>query len=219
MNTYQVRVLSTGQIYKIETNEELHKGQDCLVEAEQIAEPAVSLCLKCPKKDIESLPQANFTRAMTEADFSLRNSLKTKAQGYLPEVQSKALRHGLNMKLVDADLSFDEKKITFYFSAEGRIDFRSLVSDMVGSFRKIIRLQQIGPREETRLMGGFGRCGQELCCHRFLKDLDTVSSEMATLQEMGGSKLSKMTGCCGRLMCCLSYEVEDIKDLKKEVEK
>jgi cell fate regulator YaaT (PSP1 superfamily) len=117
----------------------------------------------------------------------------------------------LEMKIVDADISFDEKKITFYFSSETRVDFRALVSDMVGSFRKIIRLQQVGPREETRMMGGIGRCGQELCCHRFIKDLDGMAAEMAAIADKGGQKLSKMTGCCGRLMCCLSYESEDKK--------
>jgi cell fate regulator YaaT (PSP1 superfamily) len=213
--TYQIRVLSTGQVYKIETEEPLRVSEDCLVEAEQIIEPAVVLCLKCPKKDIESLPLANFLRVMKELDLAARKKLKEKAGSFVEEAQTKAMRHGLNMKIVDADLSFDEKKITLYFTAEGRIDFRSLVSDMVGSFRKIIRLQQIGPRDETKLMGGYGRCGQELCCHRFIKDLDGVSAQMATLQEIGGGKLNKMTGCCGRLMCCLSYETDDIKNMPK----
>lgn len=207
----QIRVLSTGQTYKINVEPVLLKGQEILVEAEQILETALVLCMKCPKKDIESLPEALFVRVLNKEDQQMKKDLKLKAQKFTTDAQTKVLRHMLNMKIVDADLSFDQKKITFYFSSEGRVDFRALVSDMVGSFRKIIRLQQVGPREETRLMGGIGRCGQELCCHRFIKDLDSVADEMAAISERGGSKLSKMTGCCGRLMCCLSYENEEKK--------
>lgn len=215
---YQIRVLSTGQTYKIETEETLAVSQKVVVEAEQILEPGIVLCEKCPKRNNEILSQATFVRVQTPEDQSFKNQLKLAANRYLIEAQEKAGRHNLDMKIVNADLSFDEKKLTIYFSAENRIDFRSLVSDMVGSFRKIIRLQQIGPREEASAMGGIGRCGQEICCHRFLKDLDGVSGEMASLQEFGG-KLSKMTGCCGRLMCCLLYEVDNTKDLQKEAKK
>ncbi len=215
----QIRVLSTGQIYKVDANEDLAKGQDVLVEAEQILEPAISLCTTCPKKDIESLPETKFIRIMTLEDQTRRRELKEKARQFVPEAQEKSMRHRLNMKISDAELSFDEKKLTFYFLAEGRIDFRALVADLVGSFRKIIRLQQIGPREETRLVGGYGRCGQELCCKRFIKDLDGISAQMAVMQESGGQKISKMTGCCGKLMCCLSYENAELKEAKKEIKK
>jgi cell fate regulator YaaT (PSP1 superfamily) len=207
----QIRVLSTGQTYKINVEPPLLKGQEILVEAEQILETALILCMKCPKKDIDSLPEAKFVRVATKEDQQAKKELKLKAQKYMMDAQTKVLRHMLNMKIVDADISFDGKKITFYFASEGRVDFRALVSDMVGSFQKIIRLQQVGPREETRLMGGIGRCGQELCCHRFIKDLDTVSNDLSAISERGGIKLSKMTGCCGRLMCCLSYETEEKK--------
>jgi cell fate regulator YaaT (PSP1 superfamily) len=206
METKQVRVLSTGQPYKIVVDEQSVASQNVLVEAEQITELAVLMCNKCHKREIESLPEAKFLRIVSGEDQIQKKKLKEKAASFIMEAQNKVIRHGLNMKISDADLSFDEKKLTFYFSAEGRVDFRALVADMVGSFRKIIRLQQIGPREETRLMGGYGRCGQELCCKRYIKDLDSISAQMAIIQENGGSKLSKMTGCCGRLMCCLSYE-------------
>ena len=213
----QIRVLSTGQTYKIETEIELVSGQEILVEAEQIYEPAIVLCSKCPKRENESFVEAKFLRVMTIEDQAKKRQLKEKAMGFVGDAQNKAMRHGLDMKIVDAALSFDEKKLTFYFSADGRIDFRALVADMVGNFRKIIRLQQIGPREETKMVGGYGRCGQELCCHRFIKDLDSIAGEMTAIQEAAGSKLSKMTGCCGRLMCCLSYEKDELKNLKKDV--
>lgn len=210
----QIRVLSTGQTYKINVEPALVPGQEILVEAEQILEPALVLCMKCPKREIENLLETTFVRLMTKDDQLAKKEFKLKAQKYMTEAQTKVLRHMLNMKIVDADLSFDQKKITFYFSSESRVDFRALVSDMIGSFQKIIRLQQVGPREETRLMGGIGRCGQELCCHRFIKDLDTVSSDLSSISEKGGSKLSKMTGCCGRLMCCLSYETNEVEEKK-----
>lgn len=214
---FKIRIPSTGQIYQIDIPDKIKPCQGFLVEAEQIIERAVLLDTKIDKN--EELPLANFQRLMSEDDFIHQKELKEKAKGYLEEAQSKIIRHNLNMKILDADLSYDEKKLTFYFCAEGRIDFRSLVADMVGSFRKIIRLQQIGPRQEARLFGGFGRCGRELCCWRFLANNDKISADMAAIQEIGGAKLSKMTGCCGRLMCCLSYEMEGVKDIKKEAEK
>ena len=216
---FQIKVLTTGQTYKINTEQELIPGQEILVEAEQVFEPALVLCSKCPKRQIENLPETLFVRVMTPEDQATKKQLKEKAQIMVSDAQTKVLRHMLDMKIIDADISFDEKKVTFYFASEQRVDFRALVSDMVGSFRKIIRLQQIGPREETRLIGGIGRCGQELCCHRFIKDLDSVSQEMSVIGEKGGSKLQKMTGCCGRLMCCLSYEEQEFKKITKEVKK
>lgn len=213
---YKIRIPTTGQIYWLEVDEKLAPGELVLVEAEQIIEPAMVLCDKMVNPptggETEPISQANFQRVLSDVDLETKAALKEKALGFLDEAVAKAHRHNLEMKILDADLSFDEKKLTFYFSAENRIDFRSLVADMVGSFRKIIRLQQIGPRDETRLFGGFGRCGQELCCHRFL-DTQKISADMASLQEMGGGKLQKMTGCCGKPMCCLSYEVAPRKNL------
>ncbi|TSC92917.1 MAG: hypothetical protein Athens101428_783, partial [Candidatus Berkelbacteria bacterium Athens1014_28] len=120
------------------------------------------------------------------------------------------------MELLDADLSFDEKKLTFYFSAKERVDFRALVSDLASTFKKIIRLQQVGPREEAQLIGGCGRCGQVLCCRRFLRgDLDKSTTEMAQLQGLAIMGQNRCIGSCGKLLCCLSYEMEDYEKLAK----
>lgn len=215
---YKIRIPSTNQIYTIDTEEKLKPHQEVLVEAEQIIEPAIVFCDKIRKQEMAGVTQANFKRILMEEDREKKKQLKDKAQDFLQEAKAKATRHGLDIKILDADLSFDEKKLTFYFSADNRVDFRSLVADMVGTFRKIIRLQQIGPRDEARLYGGFGRCGRELCCHRFLANTEKVNSDLAVIQEIGGGKLQKMTGCCGRLMCCLSYETEDMKEIKKNSE-
>ena len=124
------------------------------------------------------------------------------------------------MELMDAELSFDEKKLTFYFAAEGRVDFRSLVSDLASTFRKLIRLQQIGARDEARFLGGCGRCGQVLCCRRFLKgDLDSVTLEMAQLQGLAAMGTARVTGCCGKLMCCLKYELDEYREAVKSLPK
>jgi len=206
--TYKIQVKTTNQIYKIETEETLKPGQEVLVEAEQIIEPAVVLCPKILKSEESDLALANFQRILSPEDEQNKARLKKQAENYLSEAVAKVMRHNLDMKILDADLSFDEKKLTFYFSAENRVDFRSLVADMLGSFRKIIRLQQIGPRDETRLFGGYGRCGQELCCKRFLNNMEKINSDIAVVAEVNGKNLQKMTGCCGRPMCCLSYELE-----------
>ena len=206
--TYQIRINSSSQVYRVETEEALTKGQNILVSVDQILESAVVLCQKCPKHDSATLPEAVFMRVLTVEDQALKTKLKEKAKVYIDQVQAKAARHNLDIKIIDTDLSFDEKKLTIHFSAENRVDFRSLVSDVMGNFRKIIRMQQVGPREEAKLMGGVGRCGQEICCHRFLKDTEAVAAEMASMQEFSSKTVAKMTGCCGRAMCCLLYEAK-----------
>ena len=219
----KIRIPSTGISYEIETDLDLKPGQEILVNADQLLDVGIVSCTKnCPKKNNsnnENLELAKFIRILTPEDILVKNDLKTKSTEYLQEAQAKVYRHGLDMKILDADLSFDQKKLTFYFSADNRIDFRALVSDMVGSFRKIIRLQQVGPRQEAKYFGGFGKCGRPLCCSTFLSDLDAVGSDTAAIQDLAGGKLSKMSGCCGKLMCCLSYEADIYQDMKAQMPK
>ena len=122
--------------------------------------------------------------------------------------------HKLDMKLVNSEFSFDRSKILFYFTADGRIDFRNLVKDLARRFKARIEMRQIGVRDEAKLFGGFGPCGRELCCARFLKDFDPVTIKMAKEQ---GLPLNppKISGLCGRLMCCLSYEYKGYRELSK----
>lgn len=114
-------------------------------------------------------------------------------------------RHGLEMKLVEAEYTLDRSKIMFYFTADGRVDFRELVKDLAGIFRTRIELRQIGVRDESKMMGGLGICGQTFCCSRFLKDFQPVSIKMAKEQGLSLNP-TKISGACGRLMCCLAYE-------------
>lgn len=115
--------------------------------------------------------------------------------------------HKLDMKLVDAQYTFDNAKLLFYFTADGRVDFRDLVKDLAGVFRIRIELRQIGIRDESRMMGGLGACGRPLCCASFLNDFVQVSIKMAKEQNLSLNS-NKISGCCGRLMCCLHYEYE-----------
>ena len=114
-------------------------------------------------------------------------------------------RHGLEMKLVEAEYTLDRSKIMFYFTADGRVDFRELVKDLAGIFHTRIELRQIGVRDESKMIGGLGICGQPFCCSRFLKDFQPVSIKMAKEQGLSLNP-SKISGSCGRLMCCLAYE-------------
>ena len=122
------------------------------------------------------------------------------------------------MKLVEAEYSFDRSKIIFYFTAEGRIDFRNLVKDLANVFKARIELKQIGVRDEAKLMGGYGPCGKELCCVKFLKDFEPVTIRMAKDQNLPLNP-TKISGLCGRLMCCLSYENATYKELIKKLPK
>jgi len=225
----KIKISSTGQTYFIKSDLELKPGQDIVVEIDQILEAAKVVCDKntCSKfenprgaKD-QSLeqPAIKFLRVLTEEDLAFKQELVEKASELLPEAKLKARHHELDMKIVGAELSLDEKKITFYFSADGRVDFRALVADMVGSFRKIIRLQQIGPRDEAKTFGGFGKCGRELCCSKFLDNPESVTAEMAVLQDLSNMKSGKAIGCCGKLMCCLSFETDFYQTTKAKMPK
>jgi len=119
--------------------------------------------------------------------------------------QEKVDKHGLVMKLIDVEYTFDNSKIVFYFTADGRVDFRELVKDLAGGFKMRIELRQIGVRDEAKMLGGIGSCGRALCCHSWLADFEPVSIKMAKVQNLSLNP-SKISGICGRLMCCLKYE-------------
>jgi len=126
-------------------------------------------------------------------------------------------KHSLVMKLVDVAYSFDGSKVTFSFIADGRVDFRELVKDLTRHFNRTIRLQQIGIRDEAKICGDFGHCGRPLCCGRFLGELSSITSEMAELQQCVHRGSDRISGICGRLMCCLAYEEEGYKKLAESM--
>lgn len=163
-------------------------------------------------------PLRKAVRLATEADLKQIEDNKQKIKEAVSTCQKKIAEHKLDMKLIDAEYSFDRSKLIFHFTSEGRVDFRELVKDLARIFRARIELRQIGVRDEAKLIGGFGNCGRELCCARFLKDFEPVTIRMAKEQ---GLPLNppKISGVCGRLMCCLSYEFDTYKSLSKDLPK
>lgn len=129
--------------------------------------------------------------------------------------RQKIVEHNLDMKLVDVEFTFDRSKVIFYFTAEGRVDFRELVKDLASIFRTRIELRQIGVRDEAKMIGGLGPCGRVLCCHTFLGEFEPVSIRMARDQNLSFNP-TKISGVCGRLMCCLRYESEAYEQARQE---
>ena len=128
----------------------------------------------------------------------------------------KVTEHQLDMKLVDVEYTFDRNKVIFYFTADGRVDFRELVKDLAAIFRTRIELRQIGVRDEAKMLGGIGPCGRMLCCSTFLGDFDPVSIKMAKDQNLSLNP-TKISGLCGRLMCCLKYENDEYEAAKEQL--
>jgi len=131
----------------------------------------------------------------------------------------KIKKHGLPMKLIAVRLSFDRRNLIFYFTAETRVDFRSLLKDLVATYHKLIRLQQIGPRDEAKFLGKVGICGRNLCCRSFLHEINSITMDLARDQNLEGVTSSKISGVCGKLMCCLNYELYLYKMLAKNLPK
>ena len=164
-------------------------------------------------KNSKEAPKKILRRAQ-DVDLKQIQENRCRAKDAFGACIKKIEEHKLDMKLVKAEYSFDRAKIIFYFTAEGRVDFRNLVKDLAKIFKARIELRQIGVRDEARLFGGFGSCGRELCCAKFLKDFEPVTIKMAKEE---GLPLNppKISGLCGRLMCCLSFEYETYKLLSK----
>lgn len=144
-------------------------------------------------------------RKATEADAERNRRNKEKCKDAFNICLEKIAKHKLEMKLIEAEYTFDNNKVLFYFTADGRIDFRELVKDLAAVFKTRIELRQIGVRDETKIIGGIGICGRELCCHSYLSDFAPVSIKMAKEQNLSLNP-TKISGVCGRLMCCLSHE-------------
>ncbi len=155
-------------------------------------------------------------RKATEDDIKRYEENKEKNKKAYEACVEKINQHGLLMKLVEAEYTFDRSKVLFYFTADGRIDFRELVKDLAGMFRTRIELRQIGVRDETKLQGGIGICGRELCCHSYLSDFVPVSIKMAKEQNLSLNP-TKISGVCGRLMCCLKNEQDTYEYLNSRL--
>ncbi|MBM7098035.1 MULTISPECIES: PSP1 domain-containing protein [Alteribacter] len=167
------------------------------------------------EKDVV-LPLKSVLRLATEKDKLVVQENREEAKKAFDVCFKKIDEHKLEMKLVDVEYTFDRNKILFYFTADGRIDFRELVKDLASIFRTRIELRQIGVRDEAKMLGGIGPCGRMLCCSTFLGDFEPVSIKMAKDQNLSLNP-TKISGLCGRLMCCLKYENDMYESAKKEL--
>ena len=163
-------------------------------------------------------PLRPVLRMATDADFAAMEKNKEKEARAYQICQQKIQEHGLDMKLVEVEYNFDGSKILFFFTSEGRVDFRALVRDLAGIFHTRIELRQIGVRDEAKMLGGLGVCGRPYCCNSFLSDFHPVSIKMAKTQNLSLNP-TKISGACGRLMCCLKYEQEAYEDVVKRTPK
>ncbi|MFS0784777.1 stage 0 sporulation family protein [Shouchella sp. 1P09AA] len=162
------------------------------------------------------LPLKQVIRLATAEDTLIVRENREATREAIDVCTQKIIEHKLDMKLVDVEYTFDRNKVLFYFTADGRIDFRELVKDLAAIFRTRIELRQIGVRDEAKLLGGIGPCGRMLCCSTFLGDFEPVSIKMAKDQNLSLNP-AKISGLCGRLMCCLKYENDTYEEAKKEM--
>ncbi|MDO4565901.1 MAG: stage 0 sporulation family protein [Oscillospiraceae bacterium] len=206
-NVIGVRFRGTGKQYYFDPlGESFRRGDYVIVETARGLECGyVSLGSREVAEEKIVQPLKPVVRRAGEEDLTRHEANLEKEREAYAVCRRKIAEHGLEMKLVDVEYAFDSQKIVFYFTADGRVDFRELVKDLAGVFHSRIELRQIGVRDESRLLGGLGICGKELCCSTFLFEFHPVSIKMA--KEQGKSlNPTKISGACGRLMCCLKYE-------------
>ena len=163
-------------------------------------------------------PLKSVLRIATEEDINKHFNNKDKEKEAFEICLKKIQEHELTMKLIDVEYTFDNNKVIFYFTADGRVDFRELVKDLATIFKTRIELRQIGVRDEAKMLGGLGPCGRPMCCSTFLGDFASVSIKMAKEQNLSLNP-TKISGICGRLMCCLNYEQSTYEDIIKRAEK
>lgn len=213
-----VRFRNAGKIYYFDpAKHEIKAGNHVIVEtARGVEMGTVMLAPKEVEDDDVVQPLKPVIRVATEADEKTAAKNKEKEKEAFKICLEKIAKHKLDMKLVDAEYTFDNNKLLFYFTADGRIDFRELVKDLAAVFRTRIELRQIGVRDETKILGGIGICGRPLCCHTYLSEFAPVSIKMAKEQNLSLNP-TKISGVCGRLMCCLKNEQDTYEYLNSRL--
>ena len=213
-----VRFRKAGKIYYFDPkNMEIKRGDHVIVEtARGIEYGTVVVGNKDAEEESVVQPLKPVLRMATPEDDERVRRNKENEREALRICQEKIRKRGLEMKLIDAEYTFDNNKILFYFTADGRIDFRELVKDLAAVFKTRIELRQIGVRDETKILGGVGSCGRALCCHSYLSDFVPVSIKMAKEQNLSLNP-TKISGVCGRLMCCLKNEEDTYEYLNSKL--
>lgn len=213
-NVVGIRIKPAGRVYDLDPNAlELKAGDLVVIDSEK------GLCIgEVVRESYESdaeQPVRKVIRKVTDDDLKkVEENIEIKKEAF-HYCLDKIKEMGLPMKLVETELSFDGSKAVFYFTSEGRVDFRELVKDLAAKFKIRIEMKQIGVRDEARLIGGYGCCGRALCCEKFIKDFEPVSIRMAKKQELALNP-TKISGVCGRLMCCLVFEYDIYDEIKKD---
>ncbi|WML55471.1 stage 0 sporulation family protein [Neobacillus sp. PS3-12] len=213
-----VRFKKAGKIYYFDPSElAIQKDDFVIVETVRGVEYGKAVIAK---KQVEEhdivLPLKKVVRIADQKDRMIVDENKQAAEEAYQVCNEKVNEHQLDMKLVDVEYTFDRNKVIFYFTADGRVDFRELVKDLAAIFRTRIELRQIGVRDEAKMLGGIGPCGRMLCCSTFLGDFDPVSIKMAKDQNLSLNP-TKISGLCGRLMCCLKYENDEYETAKEQL--
>ena len=213
-----VRFRTAGKIYYFDpAGRRIHTGDHVIVEtARGIEYGHVVLGNRDVEESKVVLPLKAVIRMATPEDEAAEAKNKEKEREAFKICQEKIKKHHLEMKLIDAEYTFDNNKVLFYFTADGRIDFRELVKDLASVFKTRIELRQVGVRDETKIMGGIGICGRPLCCHSYLSEFIPVSIKMAKEQNLSLNP-TKISGVCGRLMCCLKNEEETYEVLNSKL--
>ena len=213
-----IRFRNVGKIYYFNPKDlNVKAGDHVIVETARGVEygSVVLAPREVSEKSVVS-PLKEVIRLATEADTEREESNRKKEREAFEVCEKKIRHHHLDMKLIDVEYTFDNNKILFYFTAEGRIDFRELVKDLAAIFKTRIELRQIGVRDETKILGGMGICGRPLCCHTYLSEFAPVSINMAKEQNLSLNP-TKISGVCGRLMCCLKNEQDTYEYLNKKL--
>lgn len=211
-----VRFKSAGKVYYFDPNDlEVKSGDHVIVETARGLEfGTVTMDITELKSDDIVRPLKKIVRIASGDDVRRHEENERKKSKALKLCQEKIDKHNLEMKLIDVEYTFDNNKIIFYFTSDGRVDFRELVKDLAGVFKMRIELRQIGVRDEAKMLGGIGSCGKSLCCASWLSDFQPVSIKMAKVQNLSLNP-TKISGICGRLMCCLKYENDVYMELRK----
>jgi len=220
VDVVSIKFKTCGKVYYFDPNGTDPKdGDRVVVETANGRELAIcSQGVHAVADDRVIQPLQPVIRVATPADLRVLELNKKREAEAFEICKKKIAEHELDMKLVDVECNFDGNKITFFFTSDGRVDFRELVKDLASVFRSRIELRQIGVRDEAKMLGGLGICGRPFCCSQFLNEFYPVSTKMAKVQNLSLNP-KKISGCCGRLMCCLRYEQEAYEDLVKTVPK
>ena len=217
-NVIGVRFRYAGKVYYFDPVDiKLEQGEMVIVETARGVEcgEVVNPAREVDESEVVA-PLKKVMRKATEEDLNQVEENRKKSEEAYQICLEKIQKHNLDMKLIDVEYTFDNNKILFYFTADGRIDFRELVKDLAAVFRTRIELRQIGVRDEAKMMGGLGVCGRSLCCSTHLTEFHPVSIKMAKEQSLSLNP-TKISGTCGRLMCCLKYEQEAYDDLLRRI--